>query len=576
MSHCLMSKDSNSILKFREYFSIVLRHRHCLMAKSCSIKTMLTLSNWTLGNVLPPCCSRGTCPTGSDLSHCLMGTLRGLNYHPGRAQDWPKPILRKTCLKFPLISPSHFSSGEFDSIDCCATVVQNSIVQHHYLRLYFEKKSFFVRDPLSCMAILVLLAADWYLKCCLNTESSSLSFRTCAFWRCLCISVGQRTRSSAETLWVRHPPWSKFGERDSLWRTENMTPSCGEWRCWPPKKPSNTHQPTCRVKPLKCDSVTGNRARVDWLHGTAVFRTVAHARGRQEQDAPAGDFVQNYYSENAGKFWGKKLWVWVFWFKSWCFSGCWVGHLGVFPSFPADILVLFVCWGVDIWTSTPGHGLGTEIPASCVETVAASLPVCHVLFFFLSFDHIDKSAKPLFPKTHSVSWLAFVVNGFVLVHMHTATNMIEFVVLSCSRSHNSGLFTRLQSALYSSVRLFGNGNQIPTKSDLYLLKCQLQKIITLWLGRSPCHQVPFCIRTPWPQAQFTQDVEHLATVVCKWQNTLWSMGVFTQLNCKQAYASCVNGAWGLRFKCAENAKLADEQESDPSPPKGRSCHFWSD
>ena len=42
------------------------------------------MSNWTLGNVLPRCCSRRTCPTGSDLSHSLMGTLRGLNNQPGQ------------------------------------------------------------------------------------------------------------------------------------------------------------------------------------------------------------------------------------------------------------------------------------------------------------------------------------------------------------------------------------------------------------------------------------------------------------------------------------------------------------
>ncbi len=55
-----------------------------------------------------------------------------------------------------------------------------------------------------------------------------------------------------------------------------------------------------------------------------------------------------------------------------------------------------------------------------------------------------------------------------------------------------------------------------------------------------------------PRAQFTQDTEHLATPTRKLWNTLWSMGVFTQLAsnikgfagkfaCKCAYASCVNG-----------------------------------
>ena len=35
-----------------------------------------------------------------------------------------------------------------------------------------------------------------------------------------------KTKSSAETLGVRCPPWSKFGEHD--------VPPCGEWRCWWP------------------------------------------------------------------------------------------------------------------------------------------------------------------------------------------------------------------------------------------------------------------------------------------------------------------------------------------------------
>ena len=52
-------------------------------------------------------------------------------------------------------------------------------------------------------------------------------------------------------------------------------------------------------------------------------------------------------------------------------------------------------------------------------------------------------------------------------------------------------------------------------------------------------------------AQFTQDAEHLATHAYRLWNTMWSMGVFTQvasnikgfarkLACKCAFTSCVN------------------------------------
>ncbi len=48
---------------------------------------------------------------------------------------------------------------------------------------------------------------------------------------------------------------------------------------------------------------------------------------------------------------------------------------------------------------------------------------------------------------------------------------------------------------------------------------------------------------------FTQDAEHLATDISKLWDTLWSMGVFTQVASnikgfarKSAHASCVNGA----------------------------------
>ncbi len=42
---------------------------------------------------------------------------------------------------------------------------------------------------------------------------------------------------------------------------ENLTHSpLGEWRCWPPRKPSNTGLPAVGVKP-KCDSLTGRRAK---------------------------------------------------------------------------------------------------------------------------------------------------------------------------------------------------------------------------------------------------------------------------------------------------------------------------
>ena len=66
-----------------------------------------------------------------------------------------------------------------------------------------------------------------------------------------------------------------------------------------------------------------------------------------------------------------------------------------------------------------------------------------------------------------------------------------------------------------------------------------------------------------PKAQFTQDAEHLATDVCKFWNTLQSMGVvFTQVAsnikgfahkfaCKCAYVSCVNRALVLRHLIAE-------------------------
>ena len=63
--------------------------------------------------------------------------------------------------------------------------------------------------------------------------------------------------------------------------------------------------------------------------------------------------------------------------------------------------------------------------------------------------------------------------------------------------------------------------------------------------RFPSLEIPK--RNAW--AQFTQDAEHLATGVCKFWNTLWSMGVFTQVAsnikefaCKCADASCVNRA----------------------------------
>ena len=55
--------------------------------------------------------------------------------------------------------------------------------------------------------------------------------------------------------------------------------------------------------------------------------------------------------------------------------------------------------------------------------------------------------------------------------------------------------------------------------------------------------------TRLPQAPFTQDAEHLASGARKLWDTLWSMGVFTQLASniewfarKSASASCVNGA----------------------------------
>ncbi len=52
------------------------------------------------------------------------------------------------------------------------------------------------------------------------------------------------------------------------------------------------------------------------------------------------------------------------------------------------------------------------------------------------------------------------------------------------------------------------------------------------------------------QAQFTQDVEHLATQACKLWNILWSMRVFTQLasNIKGfAHKFCMQK--GLRVLC---------------------------
>ncbi len=81
-----------------------------------------------------------------------------------------------------------------------------------------------------------------------------------------------RTRSCAETLWVRWslpPPITWFGEQS----LEHMT-SCGEWRTPPlpgevgeheppplrrmeiltPTHPPS-QEPPCRVKPLKCDSL---------------------------------------------------------------------------------------------------------------------------------------------------------------------------------------------------------------------------------------------------------------------------------------------------------------------------------
>ncbi len=49
------------------------------------------------------------------------------------------------------------------------------------------------------------------------------------------------------------------------------------------------------------------------------------------------------------------------------------------------------------------------------------------------------------------------------------------------------------------------------------------------------------------QAQFTQDAEHLATCTRKLWNTLWSMGVFTQL------ASNIKG---FARKCASRPERA--------------------
>ncbi len=71
-------------------------------------------------------------------------------------------------------------------------------------------------------------------------------------------------------------------------------------------------------------------------------------------------------------------------------------------------------------------------------------------------------------------------------------------------------------------------------------------------GQAPCKEMQRQMSERQTKAQFTQDAEHLATGACKLWNTLWSMGVFTQLAnnikgfvckfaCKCAYESCVNG-----------------------------------
>ena len=97
-------------------------------------------------------------------------------------------------------------------------------------------------------------------------------------------------------------------------------------------------------------------------------------------------------------------------------------------------------------------------------------------------------------------------------------------------------------------------------SDLIFLavrlweRCGLSKVVYVSFVFVESHPTPDCTAS-WPtpspdcRAQFTQDAKHLATGVRKFWNTLWSVGVFTQVAsnikgfaCKCAYASCVNRA----------------------------------
>ncbi len=65
------------------------------------------------------------------------------------------------------------------------------------------------------------------------------------------MSTLENKKQCGETVGVRSPvTW--FGEQS----LENMTP-CGEWRRWPPSPRNHIYRPTCYVKPLKCDSLTG-------------------------------------------------------------------------------------------------------------------------------------------------------------------------------------------------------------------------------------------------------------------------------------------------------------------------------
>ncbi len=99
-------------------------------------------------------------------------------------------------------------------------------------------------------------------------------------FRAPCMSVRQlslgnkkQCRDTVVASSPYHLGWrTKLGNMTPQWRMKNPPSPCGEWKTWPllPWKLSNICRPTCCVKPLKCDSLTGPRKTTE---GPPGFRT---------------------------------------------------------------------------------------------------------------------------------------------------------------------------------------------------------------------------------------------------------------------------------------------------------------